>query len=310
MPHLSAKDPTRLYPQGSFNLSANSQHSLPQHAPVPILLTPNLRPKMPSLSLRSKAGKPAGTGSATASGQAVVAPEPDVESDNEEEDGPDAEGDGPAGTGEKKKRKRKKKSKMERFKELVAPVPFTKPKLAVTGPSKAELPDLKKELRSMGKEKIVAGFQKNPSLVRNLLGDKTLADDKLAERLENLSEREIHQRFEKLSPEEIIEGTTATSAEEVVRYMLKGDFWDGQPVGKRGGHKKVLEEGAAELIDVTLVPDTPMPLGEGFEWVTMDLTNDADLKETYELLKENYVEDGDGTFRFNYSASFLRWSAT
>jgi glycylpeptide N-tetradecanoyltransferase len=32
------------------------------------------------------------------------------------------------------------------------------------------------------------------------------------------------------------------------------------------------------------------------------------LKELYELLSANYVEDDDASFRFNYSAQFLRWA--
>ena len=31
------------------------------------------------------------------------------------------------------------------------------------------------------------------------------------------------------------------------------------------------------------------------------------LKEVYELLSANYVEDDDASFRFNYSAEFLKW---
>ena len=32
------------------------------------------------------------------------------------------------------------------------------------------------------------------------------------------------------------------------------------------------------------------------------------LKELYELLTENYVEDDDNMFRFDYSPEFLRWA--
>ena len=31
------------------------------------------------------------------------------------------------------------------------------------------------------------------------------------------------------------------------------------------------------------------------------------LRELYELLSANYVEDDDETFRFQYSAEFLSW---
>lgn len=31
------------------------------------------------------------------------------------------------------------------------------------------------------------------------------------------------------------------------------------------------------------------------------------LKELYQLLNENYVEDDDNMFRFDYSPEFLQW---
>ena len=34
------------------------------------------------------------------------------------------------------------------------------------------------------------------------------------------------------------------------------------------------------------------------------------LRELYELLSANYVEDDDASFRFQYSAEFLRWYVT
>lgn len=51
----------------------------------------------------------------------------------------------------------------------------------------------------------------------------------------------------------------------------------------------------------------PYPLPKDFEWCTMDLNNQGELKEVYELLTANYVEDSDATFRFDYSAEFFRW---
>lgn len=32
------------------------------------------------------------------------------------------------------------------------------------------------------------------------------------------------------------------------------------------------------------------------------------IREVYELLSNNYVEDDDALFRFNYSAPFLQWA--
>jgi glycylpeptide N-tetradecanoyltransferase len=37
------------------------------------------------------------------------------------------------------------------------------------------------------------------------------------------------------------------------------------------------------------------------------MENDSQVKELYELLKTNYVEDSESTFRFEYSIEFIRW---
>lgn len=67
----------------------------------------------------------------------------------------------------------------------------------------------------------------------------------------------------------------------------------------------------------------PYPLPKEFEWTVVDINDPAQvlssrsapvpiltrlqLKEIYELLSANYVEDDDASFRFQYSAEFLRW---
>ncbi len=38
------------------------------------------------------------------------------------------------------------------------------------------------------------------------------------------------------------------------------------------------------------------------------MTVEANVKEVYNLLYENYVEDDDNMFRFDYSAEFLAWA--
>jgi glycylpeptide N-tetradecanoyltransferase len=69
-----------------------------------------------------------------------------------------------------------------------------------------------------------------------------------------------------------------------------------------------LEEGPIKVQTVDQISTEPAGLVEGFEWVTMDLSNDDEVKEVYELLNGHYVEDDEAMFRFNYSPSFLRWA--
>ena len=54
-------------------------------------------------------------------------------------------------------------------------------------------------------------------------------------------------------------------------------------------------------------PD-PLKLPTGFEWVSIDVTQDDQIDEIYTLLYQNYVEDDDNMFRFDYSIEFLRWA--
>ena len=52
----------------------------------------------------------------------------------------------------------------------------------------------------------------------------------------------------------------------------------------------------------------PEKLLEGFEWCLVDLDDDKELEELYDLLDNHYVEDTDGSFRFKYSKQFLSWA--
>jgi glycylpeptide N-tetradecanoyltransferase len=46
----------------------------------------------------------------------------------------------------------------------------------------------------------------------------------------------------------------------------------------------------------------------GFEWSNVNIHDADQLKEVYDLLSNNYVEDDDALFRFDYSPEFLLWA--
>ena len=56
------------------------------------------------------------------------------------------------------------------------------------------------------------------------------------------------------------------------------------------------------------VSKDPIRLPPGFEWSNIDLKDDKQAHEVYELLRDNYVEDSEHTFRFDYPVDFLRWA--
>lgn len=89
--------------------------------------------------------------------------------------------------------------------------------------------------------------------------------------------------------------------------MSSYKFWQTQPVSRFD--ESVTEEGPIEPNQsIEAVPTHPLPLLKEFEWVVMDVNDRQQLEEIRVLLSENFVEDGDHSFRLNYSASFLQWA--
>ena len=58
--------------------------------------------------------------------------------------------------------------------------------------------------------------------------------------------------------------------------------------------------GAIENKTVEEVKKEPYNLPPGFVWSNVDINDDAQAQELYDLLKKNYVEDEDEMFRFEY----------
>lgn len=54
----------------------------------------------------------------------------------------------------------------------------------------------------------------------------------------------------------------------------------------------------------------PYNMPKGFEWSEVDITDEEQRTEVYDLLYQNYVEDDECMFRFDYSRDFLTWALT
>jgi len=90
--------------------------------------------------------------------------------------------------------------------------------------------------------------------------------------------------------------------------MASYKFWQTQPVQRFDeDFSKEVAEGPIKVIDPEKVSKEPDRLLEGFEWTTLDLTNQEELQELWDLLTNHYVEDDNAMFRFRYSQSFLHW---
>ena len=97
--------------------------------------------------------------------------------------------------------------------------------------------------------------------------------------------------------------------DEAHGVAAKHEFWSKQPVVKPGRRVKAdFNNPIHPDMQPEEVPKEPVPLPEGYTWVTVDITDDAQLQEVYQLLEENYVEDDDNMFRFDYAPEFLRWA--
>ncbi|KAI6782283.1 glycylpeptide N-tetradecanoyltransferase [Emericellopsis cladophorae] len=202
-----------------------------------------------------------------------VALESENEDDASEDDGA-APAAGEAGSSSSKK---KKKSKRKKAKDLL------------TGKSSTKEENIQKALGELTPQQAQEFLSLNPALAAELDANPEAAAEKLS----------------KMNMRDIMTGLAASGKN--VKEMGAYKFWQTQPVPKFDEDDK-LEEGPIRVQKVEDVSTEQAALVPGFEWVTMDLMDDGEIKEVYELLNGHYVEDDGAMFRFNYSPSFLRWA--
>lgn len=130
----------------------------------------------------------------------------------------------------------------------------------------------------------------NPSLKSEMAG---LDKDKTAEALR------------KMGIEELLTGLAIGGKNQ--KDMASYKFWQTQPV-PRFDEQGNVTEGPIKIIDSEQVSKEPDPLLGGFEWTTLDLTDEKELQELWDLLTNHYVEDDNAMFRLRYTQSFLHWA--
>ncbi|KAL4754181.1 Glycylpeptide N-tetradecanoyltransferase [Aspergillus terricola var. indicus] len=134
-------------------------------------------------------------------------------------------------------------------------------------------------------------LENNPSLKNELGG---LDKDKAVEALR------------KMDISELLTGLSLTGKNK--KDMAAFKFWQTQPVPRFDEAASNAAGGPIKMIDPEKVSKEPDALIEGFEWTTLDLTNEEELRELWDLLTYHYVEDDNAMFRFRYSKSFLHWA--
>ncbi|KAL8745781.1 MAG: hypothetical protein Q9190_002116 [Brigantiaea leucoxantha] len=120
-----------------------------------------------------------------------------------------------------------------------------------------------------------------------------------------MNKEKAAETIKKLDVADLLTGMSVSGKNQ--KDMASYKFWQTQPV-PRFDDVQQTEEGPIRHVDPEKVPKESQPLLEGFEWVTMNMEDEKELQEVYELLSFHYVEDDEAMFRFNYSVSFLNWA--
>ncbi|KAI8647223.1 acyl-CoA N-acyltransferase [Parasitella parasitica] len=163
-------------------------------------------------------------------------------------------------------------------------------------PTEKELQDLAKKVDKLVSSKKAQQLMKNPPATAASSGRSEI------EQTEAMK-AQLRQMMESMALLERA-GKVKSSGK---KDMGDHQFWKTQPVPSYD--ESINESGPVE-------PDTPyeqirkdpLPLPKEFEFCEINMENEMQVKELYELLTMNYVEDDDAQFRFDYSAEFLKWA--
>ncbi|KAI5285134.1 glycylpeptide N-tetradecanoyltransferase [Ascosphaera aggregata] len=129
----------------------------------------------------------------------------------------------------------------------------------------------------------------------------------LRNELGGLPKDKIRDALRQMDIAELLTGLSVNPKNQ--KDMANYKFWKTQPVIHFDETtRQDIQDGPIKIIDPAKVSKEPDVLVEGFEWATLDLDQEKQLKELYELLAGHYVEDVNAMFRFNYSTSFLNWA--
>ncbi|KAL1965909.1 hypothetical protein VTN77DRAFT_5042 [Rasamsonia byssochlamydoides] len=142
-----------------------------------------------------------------------------------------------------------------------------------------------------------------PNMIESLLR----LNPALAGELAGMNKDKAAEALTKMNIADLLTGLSIGNKNQ--KDMASYKFWQTQPV-PRFDEKGDIKEGPIKIINPDEVQKEPYPLLDGFEWVTLDLTDEKEITELYDLLSNHYVEDDNAMFRFNYSRSFLHWALT
>ncbi|OSD08620.1 N-myristoyl transferase [Trametes coccinea BRFM310] len=153
-------------------------------------------------------------------------------------------------------------------------------------------------LRGGGKDAI-------PEDVVKIVLDKVRAEG--GEAAAHADPETIRMALEQMKIKDVIQGKSGIGGKNK-KDMGGHKFWGTQPVPQLGEAPPEVDGPIEPSQPREEVRQEPYPLPKEFMWSILDLNDAAQLRELYELLSANYVEDDDASFRFQYSAEFLSWA--
>ncbi|WVF69076.1 glycylpeptide N-tetradecanoyltransferase [Kwoniella sp. CBS 6097] len=127
------------------------------------------------------------------------------------------------------------------------------------------------------------------------------------------TDEEIRKALKAADLMKILEGKLALGNKAGTKDLGEHKFWKTQPVPQFSSvsSRGMIEEGPIDPHKTPAeVKQEPGSLPSGFVWSLIDIKNEEQCREVYDLLSENYVEDDDAMFRFKYSKEFLLWALT
>ncbi|KAG2078165.1 N-myristoyl transferase [Suillus decipiens] len=176
---------------------------------------------------------------------------------------------------------------------------------AITPQASSSKPKKKKKSKAAKVLNAVRGKNEIPQELISHVVDRVAAEH--GQNTPATNEDNVRQALEQMKIMDVIKGKSGIAGRGK-KAMGEHKFWATQPVPQLGDE--------ASLDDGFIEPDKPReevrqdayPLPKDFEWSILDINDSKQIKEVYDLLSLNYVEDDEAAFRFKYSAEFLEWA--
>lgn len=175
----------------------------------------------------------------------------------------------------------------------------------ITPQASSSKPKKKKKSKAAKVLNAVRGKNEIPQELINHVVDRVAAEH--GQNTPATDEDNVRQALEQMKIMDVIKGKSGIAGRGK-KAMGEHKFWATQPVPQLGDEAS-LDDGFIEPNKSREeVRQDAYPLPKDFEWSILDINDSKQIKEVYDLLSLNYVEDDEAAFRFKYSAEFLEWA--